>query len=66
MKQLSDFLGKEVQLYPRDTYEKYAILLEYNEHGYMFKITKSKEVTYKEGDIIFINHATNVIFKLKK
>ena len=56
-----NLIGQEIMLYPNDTYKKRAILLEVNQYGYLFEITYAdKSSGYKDGDIIFINHACKV------
>ena len=66
MDYLESFVGQEVQLFPGDTYDKYAKLLEINKYGYIFEITRCAGYEYKVGDIVFFNHSCNVIFKNKK
>ena len=63
---MNDFINKEVRLFPSDTHFKFAILLEVNEFGYIFKITDaSKDGHLKIGDIVFYNHSCKMEFKLK-
>jgi hypothetical protein len=61
-----DFIGKEIVLFPKDTYKKRAILLEVNEYGYLFEITFAERCVggYNVGEIIFINHSCKVELKL--
>ncbi len=66
IKGIKEFVGKEVQIYPNDTYKKYGILLEVSEHGFLFKITESKADNYKKDDLLFIAHATGVTMLLRK
>ena len=64
MNYLESFIGQEVQLFPGDTYYKYARLLEINEYGYVFKITRcANGCEYRVGDTVFFNHSCNVEFK---
>ena len=61
-----DFIGKEVRLYPHDTYKKNAILLSIDQNGYVFEITSCEDKSqYKVGEIVFINHSFKVTFILK-
>lgn len=63
---LIDLIGKEIRLYPNDTYKKCAILLSIDSNGYMFKITDCETGSgYKPGQILFINHASKVSLILK-
>jgi hypothetical protein len=62
-----DFIGKEVILYPQDTYTKRAILLEVNQYGYLFEITFSASPNeYKVGEINFINHSMKMVMSMYK
>lgn len=64
---LEELIGKEVRLFPGDTYYKYAILLEVSDKGYLFKITEcQKGCNYAPSDIVFFSHSTQVTFKLHK
>lgn len=59
-----NYVGKNVQLYPSDTYYKYGIIVDLDDLGWTIKITNAHErATEKVNDMIFINHATNVKFK---
>jgi hypothetical protein len=61
MNSITDFIGKEVKLFPNDTYKKSAILLEISDYGYLFKMTKCElRCGYKVDDIVFLNHSTKV------
>ena len=67
MTKTTDFIGKEVMLFPGDTYHKFAILLNIDEYGYTFKITQCHiNGDYKIGQIVFFNHSCKVTFKLVK
>lgn len=63
---LRDLIGKELQIYPGDTQEKFGILEEISSEGYLFKITKSETRVYSEGDIVFFSHGNDMSFKLAK
>lgn len=60
--QLKDLVGKEVQIYPGDTYKKWGIVLEVNDNGILFKITKADNnaLSYQEGSIRFISYSANL------
>ena len=62
----SKYVGKQVRLYPGDTYYKFATIIDLDELGWMFKITKSHPSNgsnWKVGQTYFINHSNNVIFE---
>jgi hypothetical protein len=58
---MKEFIGKEVALFPHDTYKKNAIVLNVDEYGVTFKITScDSRSDYKVGEVIFINHASKI------
>lgn len=59
---MQDLVGREVQIYPGDTYKKWGIVLEVNDHGILFEITQAdKDATaYKPGSIRFIAYSANL------
>jgi hypothetical protein len=62
----SKYIGKQVRLYPGDTYYKYATIVDVDDLGWTFKITKSSERNidnWKVGQSYFINHAKAVSFE---
>jgi len=63
---IKDFIGKEVRLYPNDTYGKNAKLLSFDEKsGYCFEITwANQRADEKEGDIVFYSNSKVVVFRL--
>lgn len=62
-----DMVGKTFQLYPGDTYRKYAKVLKIDDYGFWFKIVKAdSRASYKEGDILFISHNNVLTLKLVK
>jgi len=64
---IEELIGKEINLFPRDTYYKFAILLEISDKGYLFKITDChKDSGYKASEIVFFNNSCNVTFKFKQ
>jgi hypothetical protein len=57
MQYLNDtFLGKEVQIYPGDTYAKYGIVKDICEQGVTFEITNytDTQADWKAGQLIFV------------
>jgi hypothetical protein len=62
-----NFIGKEVILYPNDSYRKRAILLEINEYGYLFEITFAQQGSNLSiGEITFRNHSCNMSMSIYK
>ena len=61
-----NFLGKEVVVFPTDTFSKIGEVLDINEVGITVKLTYvSKEGwQYKVGDTVFFSF-TNLCFKLR-
>jgi hypothetical protein len=58
---IKNFVGKEVALFPHDSYKKNAILLSIDEYGYTFKITSCEKGSYyAENEIVFFNHANKI------
>ena len=59
-----EFLNKEVQIYPGDTYSKQGIVRDINNAGVVFEITKSEAHQYTVGKLYFISWAANLCFKI--
>lgn len=59
-----EFLNKEVQIYPGDTYKKKGIVRDINNAGVVFEITMSESSQYTVGKLHFISWAANLCFKL--
>ena len=60
------YVGKQVRLFPGDTYYKYAIITDLDDLGWTFKITKSSERNgdnWKVGQSYFVSHCKPVIFE---
>jgi hypothetical protein len=59
---MQDLVGKEVQIYPGDTYKKWGIVLEVNDNGILFEITKADDnaLSYQKGSIRFISYSANL------
>lgn len=60
-----EYIGKEVQPYPGDTYKKYGIIENVDDLGWTIKITEQEEYNapYSIGDRIFINHSKSFSFR---
>lgn len=60
----SDYVGKDIQLYPGDYTVKYGTIKNVDDLGWTILITKlGGPYHYEVGDTIFISHATNFNFK---
>lgn len=59
-----EFLGKEVQIYPGDTYKKKGIVRDINSAGVVFEITMTEANNYTVGKLHFISWAANLTFRL--
>lgn len=60
-----EYIGKEVQLYPGDTYKKWGVIEGVDDLGWTIKITDTEEdysYKYKIGDRIFISHSKPFTF----
>ena len=59
---VQDLVGKEVQIYPGDTYKKWGIVLEVNDNGVLFRITRAESgaTAYSPGSIRFIAYSANL------
>ena len=59
-----NYINKNIQLYPADTYEKYGKIINVDDLGFTIKIYKAnKNAEFKVNDIIFISHSKNLTFK---
>lgn len=59
-----EFLNKEVQIYPGDSYKKKGIVRDINNAGVVFEITMSERSHYTVGKLYFISWSANLCFKL--
>lgn len=59
-----DFTGQHVILWPSDTRPKFATIVAITELGFLFRIDKDVRDEYKAGDVLFVNNASRIIFKL--
>jgi hypothetical protein len=60
------YIGKEIQLYPGDTYKKYGIIENVDDLGWIIKITDMQNeynAPYSVGDKIFISHSKPFSFR---
>ena len=60
----SKYIGKQIQLFPSDTYEKYGKIIDVDDLGFWVKITKSKSKTYNIGEVHFFSHSRTMAFKI--
>ena len=61
---LKEYIGKEIQLYPADTYKKWGILLDYSPVGILVKITRCiSHSEYRKGDVAFFAYSARLHFK---
>lgn len=58
----SQYVGKEIRLYPGDTYSKWGIIENVDDLGWTIRITKSYAQNWAEGKIVFISHSKEFIF----
>ncbi len=66
IKNMNDLVGKEVQIYPGDSYCKWGRIVEINDNGILFYITKSDHqcsLSYEVGSYRFIAYSANLQFK---
>ena len=54
---MKQFIGKEVQIYPSDTYSKFGIVESVDEFGLVIKITESKTKDYPVGKKVYFSHS---------
>ena len=55
-----NYIGKEIQLYPGDTYKKWGFIENVDDLGWTIIITdmqKDYNPSYKIGDRVFISHS---------
>jgi succinate dehydrogenase flavin-adding protein (antitoxin of CptAB toxin-antitoxin module) len=63
---MKEFIGKEVKIYPGDTYDKYGKILEITDQGVLFLITRSEEKSnrgYTVGKKRFISFSARLSFE---
>jgi hypothetical protein len=62
----SKYIGRQVRLYPGDTYSKYAVITDLDDLGFTFKIIKSSPSNgdnWKVGQSYFVSHSKSVVFE---
>lgn len=60
-----NYIGKEIQLYPGDTYKKWGFIENVDDLGWTIIITdmqKDYNPSYKIGDRVFISHSKPLSF----
>lgn len=61
-----NYIRKEIQLYPSDTYKKWGIIENVDDLGWTIIITDMQEnynSPYKIGDRVFISHSKSFSFR---
>jgi hypothetical protein len=66
MKNINEFVGKKVLIYPGDTRAKFGIVIEVNDNGVLFQITSSQDERYNVGSYWFVSYSANLNFSLAK
>ena len=60
------YVGKEIQLYPGDTYRKFGIIKSVDDLGWIVEITESRCSHYEVGNEYFISHSNGFKFKFMR
>lgn len=63
------YIGKEIQLYPGDSCEKYGVIENVDDLGWTIRITDVQDdysSSYKTGDMVFISHSKAFNFRFLK
>ena len=65
MAKITDLIGKEVKIYPGDSYKKTGIIEEMNDCGVLFRITSysGDDGNYEVGQLRFISYSSNLNFQ---
>lgn len=58
-----NYIGKNIQLYPGDTYPKYGTIVNVDDLGWTIKITSSRCDSYTVGATHFISHSYGFSFR---
>lgn len=61
-----NYVGKEIQFYPGDTYKGWGIIEDVDDLGWTIRITDMQESyssSYKIGDRVFISHSKPFSFR---
>ncbi len=59
---LASFLGKEVQIYPRDSYAKRGVVEGVSDAGVIFRVTHSEASDFPVGKRVFIAFSNHLTF----
>jgi hypothetical protein len=61
----SDWIGKEVQIYPGDTHKKWGKIVDMNEHGVTFLITNytGNDHEWQIGKRTFVSYSSKLSFR---
>lgn len=59
-----NYIGKNIQLYPGDTFKRYGKILNVDDLGWTIEITDTNSRIYAIGDVIFISHSKSFIYKI--
>ncbi len=63
MRLLEELIGKEVRLYPSDSYKKCGTVEEVSEHGVVFTITEAESKSgYEVGKKVYIAFSARLSF----
>lgn len=60
------YIGKEIQLYPGDSYKKCGIIENVDDLGWTIRITDAQDnysSSYKIGDRVFVSHSKPFNFR---
>lgn len=65
METINSLIGKEVQIYPGDTYRKTGVIQEITPMGFLFKITSynGNDKQYQVGKLHFIGIGSKLSFQ---
>lgn len=62
---LHELMGKEVKLFPTDTYDKFGVLEDCNGFGMLFRITRAHEKsTLRVGQTYYVSHSTPLVLEI--
>jgi len=61
---MNELIGKEVQIFPGDTREKFGKIVEITDGGILFKITRSGSPNYIVGKLRFIAYSAKLTFQI--
>lgn len=64
MKNLSEMIGREVQIYPTDTLSKFGTVHQITDNGALFEVTRSKDPEFTVGETRFVSFSARLSFRL--